>query len=60
MTRRILAVLLLGSLLLGCGRYGAPVRAGADVSGVTAGHAASCNDPEHDHDDTEEPDGADR
>ena len=58
MTRQILAVLLLGMLLLGCGRYGPPVRVGTAVSGVAAPHAASCQDPAHDHADPEQPDGA--
>ncbi len=58
MTQPIMAVLLLGMLLLGCGRYGAPVRAGTGVSGVTAPHAASCQDPAHDHADPEQPGGA--
>ncbi len=57
MTRRILAVLLLAALLLGCGRYGPPVRPGTAVSGGAA-QAVSCDDPEHDYADPEPPDGA--
>ena len=56
MTRTLPAVLLLCLLLLGCGRYGSPVRTGTGVSGVTAPHAASCNDPKHDHADEEQQD----
>jgi hypothetical protein len=41
-------------LLVGCGKYGPPVRpseAGrAGVSGVTAGHPPGCQDPDHHHD----------
>jgi hypothetical protein len=52
MTHAVLA-LALGALLLGCGKYGPPVRAsaagGAGVSDVTAGHPAGCQDPDHDH-----------
>jgi hypothetical protein len=50
MTRRTLAVLTLGALLLGCGKYGPPLRASeAGVGPVTAGHARDCEDPQHDH-----------
>ena len=57
MTQPILVVLLLGLLLIGCGRYGAPVRAGTAVSGVATPHAADCDDPKHDHADAKQPDG---
>ncbi len=57
MTQRILAVLLLCMLLLGCGRYGPPVRVGTAVRVVAAPHAASCEDPQHDHAQAKHPDG---
>ena len=57
MTPQILAVLLLGLLLLGCGRYGPPLRAGTQAGDAALEHAASCQDPEHDHDDAEGPSG---
>ncbi len=57
MTQSILAILLLAALLLGCGRYSPPVRVGTAVSGGAAPHAASCEDPAHDHADPEQPDG---
>jgi len=49
MTRAILAALLLGVLLVGCGKYGPPRRVGTPVREVTAEHAATCNDPDHGH-----------
>jgi hypothetical protein len=52
MTRAVLA-LALAAVLAGCGKYGPPVRASeagrAGVSGVTAGHPAGCQDPDHHH-----------
>ena len=53
MTRRVLAALTLGALLLGCGKYGPPLRPG-EVGVVTAGHALDCEDPQHDHEEGEE------
>lgn len=50
MTRRGIALLLLGAWLLACGKYGPPVRAGSVAAGgVVLQHAEDCNDPEHDH-----------
>ena len=58
MTQRILATLLAAALLAACGKYGPPLRTGeatgGGVSGVTAGHRANCDDPEHDHDASQE------
>ena len=58
MTKRILATLVTLALLAACGKYAPPLRAGeasgAGVSDVTAGHPADCEDPEHDHDASQE------
>ena len=55
MTRRVMAGLTLGALLLGCGKYGPPLRPGeAGVSPVTAGHPLDCEDTQHAHEEDEE------
>jgi hypothetical protein len=62
MTRAALTFALM-ALIAGCGKYGPPVResAAGSVSGVTAGHPAGCQDPDHHHGaDTDAGDGPDQ